>query len=83
LGKILYNKRIVNGAGKRILVLERETRPPSYIVPERIIHEISGELFMFHSMLFENYIDFFDSIEDLALGLATYSFTDTMSGEEE
>jgi hypothetical protein len=33
-------------------------------------------------MLFENYIDFFGSIDDLAEGLETYSLTDCFDDEE-
>jgi DNA polymerase III delta prime subunit len=63
LGKVLYNKRIVEGKPERLRYLDRTNRPPSYINPEKIIFEIGGELFLFNAMLLENYPDFFDDCE--------------------
>ena len=83
LGKILYNKRMVNQKPVRLPEMNRETRPPLYFDVYKMIHEIGSELFVFEQMLFENYIDFFSDISDVADGLETISLTDGIADEEE
>ena len=61
----------------------RETRSPLYFDVFKLIHEIGSELFVFEQMLFENYIDFFADIDDVAEGLETFSLTDSIKDEEE
>ena len=84
LGKILYNKRIETGTTPvRSLEMARDTRGAMYFDPNQILTEISGEVFLFYQMLFENYIDFYSDINDTAEALEYLSLSDLIEDPEE
>ena len=84
LGKIMYNKRLDTGSTPvRSLEMARDTRGAMYFDPNQIISEISGEIYLFYQMLFENYIDFYSEIDDVAEALEYLSLSDLIPDQEE
>eukprot|EP00743_Colponemidia_sp_Colp-15_P012548 GILK01014321.1.p1 GENE.GILK01014321.1~~GILK01014321.1.p1 ORF type:complete len:623 (-),score=163.06 GILK01014321.1:21-1763(-) len=83
VGKFLYNKRLLSdGTASQISsesLLDKMNRPPLSFNPESVLTRTHADSDILIAFFHENYLNFFDEIDDVAEAMDNMSFADSLS----